>query len=118
MFKLVKGKDGTTSFLPIESKMSGKVSYIKTTEVVCLSEKLANYVYKKVEEGEVINVNTMKYELEQDLNRGDDKSYKWVILNKVHKDEDKTPQIENWSIFSDKCQVCAAWQKDPTQTRT
>ena len=51
MFKLVKGKDGTTSFLPIDSKTGGKISYINNKEAMCLSEKQANYIYKKVEEG-------------------------------------------------------------------
>ena len=69
---------------------------------MCLSEKQANYVYKKVEEGEIINVNTMKHELEQDLDREDDNPYKKVILNKVYRDEDKTLQMEIWSIFTDK----------------
>ena len=68
---------------------------------MCLSEKQANYIYKKVEEGKIININTMKNEIEQDLDREDDNSYKRVILNKVYKDEDKTPRMENWSIFSD-----------------
>ena len=54
MFKLVIGKDGTTSFLSIDSRSGGKVSYIKNKEVMCLSEKQVNYVYKKVEEGKVI----------------------------------------------------------------
>ena len=68
---------------------------------MCLSEKQANYVYKKVEEGEIINVNTLKQELEQELDREDDNLYKRVVLNKVYKDEDKAPQVENWSIFTD-----------------
>ena len=67
---------------------------------MCLSEKQANYIYKKVEEGKVINTNTMKNEIEQDIDRQDNNPYKRVILNKVYK-EDKTPQMENWSIFSD-----------------
>ena len=87
--------------MSIESKTAGKGSYIKNKEAICLSEKQANYVYKKVEEGEVINVNTIKHELEQDLDREDDDPYKRVILNKGYKDEDKTPQMENWSTFSD-----------------
>ena len=69
---------------------------------MCLSEKQPNYVYKKVEEGEVINVNTLKQELEQDLDRKDNNPYKKVVLNKVYRDEDKTLQGENWSIFTDK----------------
>ena len=76
MFKLVKSKDGTTSFLLIESKTGGKVSYIKNKEAMCLSEKQANYVYKNVEEGKVINTNTMKDEIEQGIDREDGNSYK------------------------------------------
>ena len=62
---------------------------------MCLSEKQANYVYKNVEEGEVINVNMLKQELEQDLDREDNNPYKKVVLNKVYRNEDKTPQVEN-----------------------
>ena len=68
---------------------------------MCLSEKQANYVYKKVEESGNINVNTLKKELEQDFNREDDNPYKRVLLNKVYREESKTPQFEDWSIFSD-----------------
>ena len=50
---------------------------------------------KNVEEGKVINVNTMMHELEQDLDREDDNPYKKAVLNKLYKDEDKTPQVEN-----------------------
>ena len=43
----VEGKDDTTSFLPIKSKTGGKISYTKNREAMCLSEKQANYVYKR-----------------------------------------------------------------------
>ena len=89
------------------------MSYIKNEESMCLSEKQANYVYKKVEEGKVINVKTMKHELEQDLDREDHNLYKRVILNKVYKDEDKTPQMENWSIFSDDVRYVQHDKKTP-----
>ena len=67
---------------------------------MCLSEKQADYVYKKVE-GKIINVNMLKQELAQDMDREDDNPYKKVVLNKVYRDKDKTPQVENWSIFTD-----------------
>ena len=85
--------------MSIENKTGGKLIYVKNKEAMCLSEKQANYVYKKEEEGKVITINTMKNEIEQDLDREDDNPYKRVILNKVYKD--KTPQMKNWSIFSD-----------------
>ena len=69
MFKLVKGNDGTISFLPIDSKTGGKISFIKNKEAMCLSDKQANYIYKKVEEGNVINTKTMKHEIEQEIDR-------------------------------------------------
>ena len=68
---------------------------------MCLSKKQADYVYKKVEEGKSINVNTLKQELEQDLEKENDNPYKKVVLNKLYRDEDKTIQAENWSIFTD-----------------
>ena len=83
--KPVKGKDSTTSFLPIGSKTGGKIIYIKNKEAICLSEKQANYVYKKVEEGNVINTKTMKHEIEQEVDRKDNNPYQQMILNKVYK---------------------------------
>ena len=46
-------------------------------------------------------MNMLKQELEQDLDREDDNPYKKVVMNKVYRDKDKTPQVENWSIFTD-----------------
>ena len=79
---------------------------------VCL-EKKANYIYKKVEQGKVNNANTMKNELEHDLDRKDDNLYKRVVLNKVYKYKDKTPQMENWSIFSDNVRYVQHDEKAP-----
>ena len=47
MFKLVKGKDGTTSFLPIESKTGGKISYIKSKEAICLKNKQTTFIKRE-----------------------------------------------------------------------
>ena len=81
----MKGKGGATSFLSIDSKAGGMVCYVKNKEAIHLSEKQANYIYQKLEEGKIINTNTMKHELDQEIDRGDDISYKRVILNKVYK---------------------------------
>ena len=42
MFKLVKGKDGTTSFFPIDDKTGGKISYIQNKDAMCRSNILFN----------------------------------------------------------------------------
>ena len=74
---------------------------MENKEALCLSEKQADYVYKNVEEDKIINTETMKNEKEQEIGREHNNNpYKRVILNKVYKEDDKTPQMENWSIFS------------------
>ena len=68
-----------------------------------LTEKQTAYVYKTVEEGNIINTKTMMHEIEKNqvLDRDDDNPYKKVVLNKVYREEDKSPEMRNWSIFSD-----------------
>ena len=107
MFNLVKGKNGTTSFLPFDDRTGGKVRYIQNKDATCLTEKQASYMYKKVERESSINTETMKQEIEQEklakteTDRENDNPYKKVILNKVYWDEHKMMQMENWSILSD-----------------
>ena len=105
MFKLVKGKDATTSFLPIDDRTGGKVRYIQNKDTICLTENQARYGYKKIEQGSSINTETMKQEIEQEklteTDRENDNPCKKVILSKVYWDEDKMMQIQNWSLLSD-----------------
>ena len=65
---------------------------------MCLTEKQMDYVYKTVKEGNIINTKTMTYETVQNQ---DDNPYKKVVLNEVFREEDKSPEMRNWSIFSD-----------------
>ena len=65
---------------------------------MCLTEKQTDYVYKTVEEGNTINTKTMTCRTEQ---KQDDNPYKKVVLNKVYRQEDKSLEMRNWSIFSD-----------------
>ena len=75
-----------------------KSTTYQTKRSMCLTEKQADYVYKAVEEGNVINTKTMMCETMQ--NQGDN-PYKKVVLNKVFREENKSPEMRNWSIFSD-----------------
>ena len=63
MFKHVKDKNGTTSFLPLDSKKGGNITYVKDTR--CLTEDQTKYIYKKVEQGRDLITETMKQEIEQ-----------------------------------------------------
>ena len=62
---------------------------------MCLTKKQAEYIYKAIEEGNIINTKAVMYEIEQNQ---DDNSYKKIVLNKVYREEDKTPEKRNWSI--------------------
>ena len=79
-------------------------------EQKCLTENQTRHVYKKVETDKVINVETMKQEIENykiTRNRSNEEDttetnpYQMVILNKVYKDDIKTEQMIHWSIRSD-----------------
>ena len=77
---------------------------------MCLTEKQTDYVYKTVEEGNIINTKTMMYEKEQ--NQGDNPCKK-VVLKKVFREEDKSPEMRNWSIFSDNIRYIQHKEKTP-----
>ena len=113
-FKLVKGKSGTTLFLPSKEKTGGKVNYIQNKETMYLTEKQTDYVYKTVEEGNIINTKTMMYETEQNQ---DDNPNKKVVLNKAFRQEEKSPEMRNWSIFSDNIRYIQHEQKTLTQIK-
>ena len=94
----MKGKNGPTPFLPSKDKTGGEVNYIQNKEAMCLTERQADHVYKVIKKGDMINTKTMTGETAQIQ---DDNPYKKVVLNKVFKEEDKSPEMRNWSIFSD-----------------
>ena len=83
------------------------MKYIKDKYAICLLEEQTRYLYKKVEQGNNLNTETMKQEIEQEklvkteTDRANENPYQKVVLNKVYRDENKTIQMENWSIFSD-----------------
>ena len=65
---------------------------------MCLTERQTDHVYKTVEEGNMINTKNVTCESSQ---AQDDNPYKKVVLNNVSKEKDESPEMRNWSIFSD-----------------
>ena len=65
---------------------------------MCLTERQTDHVYKTIEEGNMINTKTITCESSQ---AQDDNLYKKVVLNNVFKEKDESPEMRNWSIFSD-----------------
>ena len=94
----MKGKNDSTPFLPLKLKTGGEVTYVKNKEAMCLTERQTGHVYKAVEKGNMINTKTVTCEMNQDQ---DDNPYKKVVLNNVYKEPEKSPEMKNWSIFSD-----------------
>ena len=107
MFKLLKGRNGPTAFLPLSPKTGGLINDNKPSIGQYLTWEHANFVYKKTESGEMINTETLQQELEhrRQLNKIDDMSgdtnpYKEMIVNNAEKMEPLLAQMEQWSILS------------------
>ena len=94
----MKGKNDSTPFLPLKSKIGGKVMYVQNKDDICLTERQADYVYETVKKGNMINTKTMTNKMTQDQG---DNPYKRVVLNSVYKVPETCWEMKNWSIFSD-----------------
>ena len=64
---LQKGKNGTSTFLPLNTKLGGLVTFVKKKEIICLTEDQASHSYKKVELEGVINIDK-KHRKEKRIN--------------------------------------------------
>ena len=114
----MKGKNGTTSFLPKRKKggkvrFSEKVTYIPNRDKMCLTKDQATQIYKDIEKNGPINIQAIDQGIEskRKIKRGQVKEgnidtiedpYQKAITNINIKDENKVEQMINWSIFSDK----------------
>ena len=103
----MNGRDGTTTSLPLDSKIGGQINYNRPSIEQFLTRELVSYVYKKTESGEIINVGTIQQKIEQEeqLNKIDDMSgetnpYRELIVNNAEKIEPLMTQMEQWSILS------------------
>ena len=72
----MNGRDGTTTFLPLDSRIGGQGRDNHPTVGQCLTREQTRYIYRKVETGEIINTDMIEQEIEQEkqLNRKDDTS--------------------------------------------
>ena len=72
-----------------------------------LTTKQADYICRKVELGSLINKNTMKEEIDPDIeldkmddNSGDKNPYRELIVNNAGKIENTLSQMEQWSVLN------------------
>ena len=114
----MKGKNGTTSFLPKRQKggkvrFCEKVTYIPNKEKMCLTRDQTTQIYEEIEKNEPINIQVISQgvENEKKVRKGQIKEedidmienpYQQAITNVNIKDKNKIEQMINWSIFSNK----------------
>ena len=78
--------------MPLNANISGQSKQMKDKETKYLTQDQAKHIYKKVELGSVINIDTIKQEMDHDLHISDDTSrdinpYHEIIVNKAEKDD-------------------------------
>ena len=103
----MNGRDDTATFLPLDFRTGGQNRDNCPTVGQYLTKNQAKYVYKKVETGEMINVDMIQQEIEQEkqLSRMDDTNGeinpdRELIVNNAEKTEPQMTQMEQWSILS------------------
>ena len=103
----MNGMDDITTFLPLDFRTGGQNRHSCPTVGQYLTRDQAKYVYKKVETGDMINMDKIQQEVEQEkqLNRMDERNgeinpYRELIVNNAEKTEPPMTQMEQWSILS------------------
>ena len=114
----MRGKDGTTSFLP-KKKKGGKirfceeVTYIPNKEKMCLTKDQATQIYEEIEKNGLNNIQIANQDIKNESKvrnkQGKEEDtdinvypYQKLISNVNPRDENRIEQMINWSIFSDK----------------
>ena len=62
----MNGRDDTTTFLPLNSRIGGGQNRDSPTVGQYITRDQMRYIYKKVETGEIINTNMIQQEIEQE----------------------------------------------------
>ena len=103
----MNGRNGTTTFLPLDSRIGGQGRDDSPTVGQFLTREQTRYIYRKVQTGEIINTEMIEQEIEQEkwLSKIDDKSretnpYQELIVNNAENVETLVTQMEQWSILS------------------
>ena len=103
----MNGRDGTTTFLPLDSRIGGQGRCNHPIVGQFLTREQTRYIYEKIETGEIINTDMIEQEIEHErqLDKMDDTSretdpYKELMVNNAEKIEPLMTQMEQWSILS------------------
>ena len=86
--------------MPLTSNLGGPVRYVKDRENICLTVNQAKYIYKKVKQESIVDIETIKEEIEEDTlykdndNEKEDNPYQNIIINEFDRYNITTSQIE------------------------
>ena len=85
------GENGLITFLTLNTKIGGQAMKIKEKNK-CLTEDQGRHIYKKVELGNIINVDVIKLEMDQDIDRIDDTNgeinpHHEIMVNRAERDD-------------------------------
>ena len=101
----MKGRNGSTSFLPLNKK--GGLITNEFSEK-CLTEEQTKYVYDKVESGDELKVGKTTLDIQsnpllpkQVKERKDINLYEKVLVSDINPMNKNKSQMEQWSILSD-----------------
>ena len=98
--------------MPLDSKLGGentnrKITKDENIDKGYLTTKQSNYIYRKVESGNLINKNIMRQEIYQNIEldkmdntSSDENPYRELIVNNAGKIKTTLSQMEQWSILS------------------
>ena len=102
----MNGRDDTTTFLLLDSLRGGQNKESPTVEQYLTRDQTRN-IYKKVEMGEMINMDMIQQEIEQEKQlrkidgmNGEINPYRELIVNNAERTEPLMTQMEQWSILT------------------
>ena len=98
----MKGRNGTTSFLPLK----GKGGFQRDISDQCLTREQMKQLYDKIEIGEMVNIRRLNWHnipipQRQTTFTNDVNQYEKALLSGRNLKRGSTSQIKQWSILSD-----------------
>ena len=103
----MNGRNGITTFLPLDSRIGGQGRDNHPTVGQFLTREQTRYIYRKVEteENNKYRYDRARNRARKQLNKIDDTSretnpYRELIVNNAEKIEPLITQMEQWSILS------------------
>ena len=97
----MKGRNGTTSFLPLK----GKGGFQREISKQCLTKEQTKQIYDKIELGKMVKLRKLDWHnvpiSSKTMSTNDVNPYEKALLSDRYMKRGNNSQIEQWSILSD-----------------